>query len=154
MLAKVEKLTAAMQKSLIIVGLDSPSSRQAHFCTKRPAKPIKTFPVHEKVQAIYDNWVTPEKIFTAPKIFAELSPVEKELIKKLSVPVVDPIVLVLNKHLTVETEDVPLLRDPAKDNQGNPEFQDLALLKQLQQLPSAMLFCVNTLEKAKFTEWL
>lgn len=96
-----------------------------------PAKPIKPFPVHEKVDPIFDNWITPEK---------------------WPVPVVDPLVSVLNKHLTVQTEDVPLFRDPAEDNQGNPEFQDLAIMK---QLPPAMLFCVNTrLENVKFPEWL
>lgn len=92
---------------------DPPLSHHAPLCTKRPAKSYKSFPVHEQIEcAICDNWITPERIFIAPKI-TERYPVEKEFITKWAIPVVDPALSVLNKHLTGPIEDVPYFKDSA-----------------------------------------
>lgn len=60
-----EKLIASVQNSLGIVQMGSSPHPFRH----------KRFLVHEQIEcAVYDDWVTPEMIFTLPKIFTELDP--------------------------------------------------------------------------------
>lgn len=56
MFANVEKLIAYAFKS-------------RGKLAQRPTKICKTFPVHEQMACAVYHWVTPERIFTPPKIF-------------------------------------------------------------------------------------
>lgn len=97
MLADLEKLDTTIQTlvfSLILLCPTMPCWLQ------RDRQNSSKCSVHEHIVCVvYGDWISPNIIFTAPKIFAELYPVEKVLTKKWSILVVEPASSVLNRSL-------------------------------------------------------
>lgn len=67
----------------------------------------KTFPLHTQGNcALHENLPNPDKIFFPSKHFTYCYPMEREFVKKISVPEMDPAILDLHKHLTVPVENI------------------------------------------------
>lgn len=93
MLSTVNSLIYAVRTSLCLAASESLQLKQAPVGTKWLGKSRKTFLLHSQINfALHEDWQNPEKLFLPSKRFAALYPMEKEFVKKWSVPLLDPVI--------------------------------------------------------------
>ena len=79
-----------------------------------------SFPVHPLLKKlIYADWLQPDKLFSPPKKFDILYPMEEEFTKKWSLPAVDASISCVNKNLTCPVDSIQVFKDPSEKELGS-----------------------------------
>lgn len=72
-----------------------------------------SFPIHPLMdKLLYEDRGHPDKLFTPPKRFSMLYPLEESFTKKWEVPSVDAAVSCMNKNLTCPLDNAQVFKDP------------------------------------------